>query len=562
MEALTPRKKYLQRLHALKSERASWDSHWRELAEYVQPRRSKFFVSERNRGDKKNQHLVNSTSTWSARTLAAGMMAGITSPARPWFRLTVPDPDLAESGAVRDWLHIVEERMRQAFARSNIYNGLHQVYSDLGTIGTACLYVEEDVEDVLRAYTFPVGQYSLANSSRLAVEAVYRECSMTVGQLVQEFGLENCSDRVKDLHERGNVDEWIEILHVIEPHKQAQHGMVGPEGMAFHSCWMEAARDENEAFLRRSGYEEFPIMAPRWTIHGEDVYGSSPGMEALGDARALQLLEQWKAQVIAKIVTPPMRGPASLRNQRVSLLPGDITYVPENSAAQVFAPAVEINPQAIPAVAAEIREHEQRIKQAFFADLWLMLSRSDTGQMTAREVAERHEEKMLQLGPVMERLQDELLDPLIDRAFGILTRSGMIPRPPQELEGMEMRVEYISIMAQAQKLLGTSSIERLASFAGNLAAVKPEVLDKINWDEMVDEYGGALGVKPDLINTDEEVEAIRSRRTQQMQQAQQLEQAGALAQGAKTLSETDLKGDSALNRLLGSLGGVAPGGTQ
>jgi hypothetical protein len=221
---------------------------------------------------------------------------------------------------------------------------------------------------------------------------------------------------------------------------------------------------------------------------------------------------------------------------------------------------MEIPPAAIAVVGAEIREHEARIKTAFFADLWLSLTQGDAGQMTAREVVERHEEKMLQLGPVMERLTDELLDPLIDRAFGILLRNGDLPPPPEELLGMELRVEYLSILAQAQKLVGTSAVERLASFVGNLAGVRPEVLDKVDFDEMVDAYGGMLGVPPQLIRPDEDVAELRQARAQAQAQAEQAQAMAASVQGAKVLSETDTGGDNALTRMLANMGGgVAPG---
>ena len=300
-------------------------------------------------------------------------------------------------------------------------------------------------------------------------------------------------------------------------------------------------------------------MAPRWAVTGEDAYGSSPGMDALGDTKALQLLERRKAQAVDKIVNPPMRAPSSLLNGRASLLPGDVTYVDVVQGGQQFAPVLEVPPLAVQVLGQEIARHEGRINAAFYADLWLMLSDAG-GQMTAREVAERHEEKMLQLGPVLERLQDELLDPLIDRAFALLGRTGQLPLAPEELQGQDLRVEYVSVLAQAQKLLGTASVERLASFAGNLAAAKPEVLDKLNADRLLEEYAAMLGTKPDLLLTSEEVEAKRARRAQAAAMQQQQQAALATVQGARTLAQTDMAGDSALTRLLGAMGGAVPTG--
>lgn len=557
MSTQTPREKYLKRYSALKTERASWLDHWRDISDHFCPRRSRFLSSDRNKGTKRNSTIINNTPSWALRICASGMMAGITSPARPWFRLTTPELDLDQFGPVRAWLHAVEERMRMAFARSNLYTALHSQYFNLAAFGTSPMIVEEDDQDILRAYVLPVGQYALANSDRQAVDTVYRELGMTVGQLVSKFGIDAVSATVKLQYEQQNVDQWVDVLHIIEPNRNYKTGKAGPQGQKFKSCWMELAGDATTGFLRESGYEQSPLMSPRWDVTGEDVYGHSPGMEALGDSKALQLLEKRAAQAADKIVNPPMRAPMALMNGRASLLPGDVTYLDTIAGGQTFEPAVMINPAAIQIFGAKIQEHEQRVKAAMYADLWLMMADSDRRQITAREIAERHEEKMLQLGPVLERLQDELLDPLIDRAFDVLDRSGQLPPPPPELQGRELKVEYISILAQAQKLLGITSTERLASFVGNLAAVKPEVLDKLNFDELVDDYADSLGVNPALVVPDEQVAQVRAARAQQQQAAQAAEAASVAAQGAKTLSETDMSGDSALSRLTSAMGVAA-----
>lgn len=562
--AVPQRMRYERRLTALKTERQSWDAHWKELAEHIQPRRSRFFQSERNKGDKKNATIINGTPTWAARVLSSGMMAGITSPARPWFRIATPDSDLNEFSAVKEWLHEVEKRIREAIRKSNIYNALHLLYSDISIFGTSAMHVEEDAEDYLRAYIFPVGSYCLANSARHAVDSVFRELSLTVGQIAEQFARKpggemdwsNVSTNVKLAYERGDVDGWIEVVHLIEPNREMKPGMLGPDGMPFHSCWYEKSGDDPNKMLRKSGYEEFPTMAPRWAVTGEDVYGYSPGMEALGDCKTLQLLERRSLEVLEKIVRPPMVGPTSLLGVDVSLLPGGLTPVDEAKPGQSFRPAIDVNPQAYTAAAAEKREFEQRVKQSFFADLWLMLSQG-APQMTAREVAERHEEKMLQLGPVLERLQDELLEPLINRVVGVLARNGDLPPMPEELQGMDLKVEYISILADAQKLLGTTAVERLASFVGNLSAANQEVLDKLDMDQMVDEYGEMLGVPPALVRSDEAVEQIRKGRAEAAQQQMAMAQAAQTAQSAKVLSETDVEGPNALTKMLKGMGGVA-----
>lgn len=560
LPGLDAHQRYTKRLAALQNERNSWVAHWKELNDYLLPRRGRFNQSQKNQGTKQNNNIINSTPIRAVRVLSAGMHAGITSPARPWFRLSTPDPGLSEFGPVRSWLHVVEERLRLALARSNLYNVLPLLYSDLGVVGTAVALVEEDDEDGVRGYVFPPGAYCLANSARQQVDTVYRELSMTVAQLAQAFGYARLSANVKYRYDRGEYDDWVEVCHVIEPNRDREPERRDWRGKAFKSVWFEKARNAgDELFLRESGFEEFPVLAPRWDLTGEDVYGRSPGMDALGDAKALQWLERRKAQLVDKLANPPMVAPASLRNGRTSLLPGDVTFVDVASGGQKFEPAMQVNPVGVQLVDSSIREYEARINAIFFADLWLMMSESDRRQITAREVDERHEEKMLQLGPVLERLQDELLDPLIDRLFGIGMRRGWFPIPPQELSGQDLKVEYISIMAQAQKLLGTAAVERLASFVGSMAQAKPDVLDKLNVDEMVDEYASMLGTKPDLVVPDEQVAEIRAARAQAAAQQQQAAMAQQAAQGAKLLSETDMQGDNGLTRMLGAMGGTVPG---
>ncbi len=556
-------KRYRQRLEALRSERSSWEAHWRELSEFILPRHSRYLHETPNDGRKRHSKIINGRATKAARILASGMMSGLTSPARPWFRLALPDADLSEFGPVREWLDAVERRLATAFARSNVYNVLHGCYLDLGVIGTAPFRLEPDDEDGLRAYGMPPGQYALANSARLAVDTAYRELSMTVGQLVEQFGLDACSPHVRNLHERRSFDAWVKVVHVVEPNRDMKPGRADADGMPWRSVWFEASGDEGK-FLRVSGAWENPVMAPRWDLAGEDVYGSSPAMDALGDIRALQLFERRKAQAADKLINPPMKGPASLQSQRASLLPGDVTYLPDNAAQATFEPAMVVPYQAVQVLELSIREHEQRIDSAFYADLWLALTASDRRQITAREVAERHEEKMLQLGPVLERLQDELLDPLVDRAFGILLRSEQLPPPPEEIEGQDLRVEYVSILSQAQKLIGTTGVERLTGFAGQAAQIDPSVLDVLDGEQVLRGYADMLGTPAKMLRDAEEVAAMRAERQAQQQAAQQLEAAGQMAAGAKTLSETDTSGDNALTQMLAGLGGVAPpaGGLQ
>jgi hypothetical protein len=343
------------------------------------------------------------------------------------------------------------------------------------------------------------------------------------------------------------VDVWIDVIHAVEPNRKREYDKSDRKNKAWRSVYFEAGNDPDK-LLSDSGYDDFPGMCPRWFVSGTDVYGRSPGMDVLGDVKALMMLERRKAQGIDKIVNPAMVGPASLKNAVVNLLPGGVTYV-DGQTRDVFRPAYQI---ALPLneLSEEIQRHEQRIQRGLYADLFLMISQEEDVR-TATEIRVRQEEKLLVLGPMLERLQVELLNPLIDRCFKLMLAAGQIPEPPPELSGADLKVEYISLLAQSQQAIATGAIERMAGFVGNLAGANPEVLDKVDFDQTVDEYGEALGVPPRMIRSDEAVAELRDGRAKQQQALQQGQAAMTAAQGAQVLSQTDTRSDNALTRMLG-----------
>ena len=543
---------YMRRWTDIKDERSTYFGHWEELSEFIMPRRGRFLTSKSNDGSKKNSKIIDSTGSMAVRTLSAGMMSGITSPARPWFRLATPDSALMEQSDVKQWLFAVEKKMRDIFSRSNLYNSLQTIYEELAVFGTGALLISEDFDDVIRCYPFTVGEYGIAQSHRLQVDTFYREFNMTVAQVVEQFGLDNCSDAVQTMFKSGQLDKWVEILHVIEPNSAREYNKKDNLNMPYHSCYVEKA-SKNERKLLESGFEEFPILAPRWHVTGVDIYGRSPGMDVLGDIKALQIEQKRKAQGIDKMVNPPLQAPSSLRGQSASVLPGGVTYVDTMQGTQGgFRPTYEVNPR-LAELQQDIQETQYRIQQGFYSDLFQMMTQSDRRQITAREIDERHEEKLLMLGPVLERLHTELLNPLIDRTFNIMARNELLPPAPEELAGVTLKVEYISVMAQAQKAIGTGAIERLAGFIGNMAGVKPDVLDKFDADQSVDEYAEMLGVPPKIVVPDDIVQQVREERAAQMEQQMQMEQLNQGAQAAKVMSDADTSGNNVLSDIIGGI---------
>lgn len=566
-----------RRKSELESELNVMIPHYRAISDFIYPRAAKFLVDDKsNKGKKSHNAIINSTGTSALETLKSGMHAGMTSPARPWFRFTTTDPGLMQFDNVKQWLFDVEAAMRLIFSRSNIYQTYPTAYGSLGAFATAAMSIVEDERKVIRALSFPVGSFMLGLGEDLRVDTICRKFPMTVRQIVVSFGQydpktgaakwDNISQTVRSLWDKSSYEQAIEVAHLIDPNLDRNVMNLDARDKPFRSMYWEAGSngEAKDKILRQSGFDSFPCMCPRWDVYAEDdVYGANcPGMASLGDIQQLQLMEKRDDEAIEKRVRPPMLGDASLKSQRTSIIPGDITYI-DNLAAQQhagFRPAFQVDPKTAE-LNQKIARIEQRVRKNFHEDLMLMFAQSDDPTMTAREVEERHQEKLLVLGPTLERLNCELHDQVIDRTFGIMLRRGLIPPPPRELEGQDLKVEYTSIMAQAQKLIGVSSLERTMGFVGNLATnvaagEGPEgakrIWRKVNVNHAIEEYASMHGISPKILVSDEDVAAAEQKDAQAAQAAQALAQAAPAAQAAKTLSETNIGDTTALQRLLGA----------
>lgn len=546
----TKRKDIMTRWGQLKTERATWWSQWSEITAYLTPTQGRYFRQDRNKGQKRYGNIYDNTGSRGLGVLAAGLMGGLTSPARPWFRLGTADADLNKVPAVKQWLADVTNIMLTVFQKSNTYRALHNVYRELGAFGTGVAIVVADFENMIHHHPITTGQYCVATNFQGRVDTLYREFDMTVAQLVQEFGIENVSQSVKAMFERGSLDSWVTVLHAIEPRHDRDASLKDARNMAWSDIYLELGAPEDK-YLRESGHNRFPVLAPRWDVQGGDIYGNSPGMEALGDIKQLQHEQLRKAQAIDLMVNPPLQVPTSMKNRDVERMPGGITFVDTASTGKAIQTAYDVNLN-IAYLLQDIQDVRGRINNAFYVDLFMMISQDNasTTRMTATEVAERHEEKMLMLGPVLERLQDELLDPLIDITFNRLVESGTLPPAPEELQGKTLSVELVSMLAQAQRAVATNGVDRFMGALGQVAQFKPEVLDKFDADKWADEYSDMLGVSPDLVVPEDQVQQIRQQRAKAEQAAQQAQQNNLASQTAKNLGQTPTTGGNAASDML------------
>lgn len=557
------------RILSLRTTRYSWWVHAKELADFVLPRRYRWLITpnQMNRGSPINQHILDSTGTLAARNLSSGIMSGVSSPTRPWFRLKIGRIDSTRTSPISLWLADVERLAYLVCKESNFYDSVAQLYFDAVVFPAGVILIYEDFDNVINCFNPCFGEYYLALDGKFRPTTFGREFTMTVEAVVDEYGIDNVSETVKQLYNQADgsgKSKEIIVAHLIEPNTDpAKSGI--PKEFEYYELYWEwggsaspqnggAARDR---FLRKKGYYEQIVIPLLWDRTGNDPYGRSPAMDALPDIKQLQLESRRKAQGIDKGNNPPMVFDIQLKNQPASMLPGGATYVSgfSQTGNAGAAPIYGNWKPDIKAMSADLEEVRARVKTTFFNDVlqtMAQLRAQTSSNVTAAEVDATRAEALVLLGPVLNRIATALKLAL-ERIFAVMSRANILPPAPPEIQGKAITIEFDSILAVAQAAAAAGGIERLLALAGNLAAVDPATTDGLDLDFILAKYGSLMRVDPRAIRSPEELIAIRKQRAQQQAMQQQAELAEKMAAGAKTLSETDIGGGR--NVLEAAMGG-------
>lgn len=551
----------MARMEVLRAQRWTWWQHWASLAEMFLPRRYRYFISANawQRGSPINSQIVDETGLLAARTLATGLLSGLTDPTTPWMTLGLHGINDIPEGEVKNWLAECTSRILTVYANSNFYQALGQSWHDKVVFGSAALIQYEDAETVVNFQGPPLGEFFFGLNAKNEVDTLYREYTYTVKQAVDEFGLENVSVSTANMfRQASSKDMEIIIGHAIEPNSTLYEGgtrdlgLMVPKSFAHREVFWERGGAYGPqavgTLLRLKGYREAPFVGQRWDVTSNDAYGRSPGMDALPAVRQLQIEQRRKAEAIDKMVRPPMVASVNMKNEPMSILPGGVSYVADPAAAG-FKPAFQVEPR-IQEMMEDIKEVQTRVKEVMFNPLFTTITDLDTVR-TATDIDARKAEAIILIGPVIERTEGDL-DAIVGRTFSIMSRRGLFPPPPPAISGMVVVPRYISMLAEVQRSTATTSIERLLGMVGSLVAVSPEAIDNIDIDEAVEHYAELLNVPPNILRAAQQIAAIRQQRAQQLQAQQMAATGTALADGAKTLSETDTgSGQNALQLMLG-----------
>jgi len=534
-------KNLLKRYDRLKSQRQNWESHWQEVADYMQPRKADV-TKTRSKGDKRTELIFDGSPLQSVELLAASLHGMLTNPSTPWFSLRFKQDDMENEDEAKEWLEDATEVMYAAFNKSNFQQEIFELYHDLITFGTAAMFIEEDDEDILKFSTRHINEIFIAENDKGRIDTVFRKFSLSARAVIQKFG--NVSINIETKAKKDPYEE-VEIMHAVYPRSDFDPKKQDKDNMPFESVYLDAESGDE---LSVSGFREFPFVVPRYLKASHEIYGRSPAMTALPDVKMLNEMSKTTIKSAQKQVDPPLLVPDDGFMLPVRTVPGGLNFYRAGTRDRIE----PLNIGANTPLGLNMEEQRRNsIRNAFYVNQLMM---QNGPQMTATEVIQRNEEKMRLLGPVLGRLQSELLKPLIDRAFALILRKNLFRPAPEFLAGTDIEIEYVSPLAKAQKSSELQSIMRAIEIMGSLSNVAP-VFDHINMDKLVRHLADIVGVPQKILKPQSELNAEREQaaqqqaQQQQMQQVQQLAEAGgkvaplakALPEEAQALANADVE---------------------
>ena len=549
---------------SLYSWRWSWWSHWARLAEFFKPRRYHWFITPNrmNKGNYINDAILDGTGGLAVNTCASGMWAGLTNPARPWLKIEAQDPTFVPDADAQKWFDDLGRSVLTVYEKSNYYTEMAQAFEDLAVFGTAPVTMYEDYDDIIRLYLPCAGEYMLAVGARNTVDTQLREYNMTIRQMVEWFTFEKCPPEVQKAWMEGGarLNEEMTINHLIEPNfelqgKNGKKVKVVPGKFIWREIyWIRG--NPTPAPLSRRGFYDAPFFVLRWSKVSNDAYGRSPCMDALGDAKQVQRETLRKGEFIEKLVRPPMGANVELKNEPASTLPGMTTYVNTSDGKKGFWPLYEVQAPALGPLVQDIALVNNRIEKALFVDVFMAITQMQGVEpRNELELTKRDLERLQKLGPVINLVENALAQGVM-RTIAILQRRKMVRPMPESLNGVGLKLTFESLMRLAQRSAEAQAMKDTFGVAGALssaakAAGVPDPIRTMNLDKALQRFGLSNNFPIDCFFTKQEVEEHDQAREQAKAAAQAPAAAMAGVQAAKTLSDTQVPGGTALGALMG-----------
>ncbi len=554
---LLSKKRMAQRRTAMEQRRSPHLSNWKSIQRFIRPGRGQFLGDQNNDTADRASSMVNSTPAVASRTLRAGMMAGAASPSYRWFKFFTQDDGFKNWNPARVALEARETIVFAVLAKSNFYQNLVTLFGDSGDFGNGHGLLEKHPRDIIALRTLAPGSYLIDCDIIGDVNCLYFSWQETAINLIAKYGKDKVGDEVRRAYDASEYSQKFKVHVCVEENVEFDPERADWAGKPWvRFTYLDTNDKEGESeYLELSGYNEYPFAGLRWEIPSGNIWAEGPGLTALGDSIALQTYEFRDAQAIERGVKPPLQAPTALKTG-LSHVPGAITYYsPFETNNAKAEPIYTISPGILTALDNKITKHEMRINEAYYKDLFLMLSQTDRREITAREVEEKHEEKLLNLGPVLQRTHRDALSRAIIRTYRACEEAGLFPEGPPELQGQSISIEYTSALAYAQRAVGATAIERFFGFTGNIAPIFPQARHKINVFKAIDNYADSVGVPAEVMVASKDAQAAADAEAQAQSLPQQAAAAKDMASSAQIMSQTDTTRPSALDFLLNQAGG-------
>lgn len=473
-----------------------------ELADYYLPRSVQFIARNTRKPVVKNKKIIDSTPLIALRNFSSGMMSGATSPTNRWFKTVFTNADLANDYYLKNWCSKQEELTRRILYSSNFYQCLPEIYKQLGVFGFSAVGIEPDYNNVVNFKVLPLGSYYYARNSKGKIDTFCRIYMETAKNIVEKFG----DAAPKEIH--GVAQEHplkqYELIHFVEENKYYREQHLSSRFSKYVSVVILSGKNE---FLSVKGFKKFPYVVfessnPSDTDYPQD----SPGINALADVKQLMTMVKEYAKAVKKIVCPTYKGPASLKNKKLADVPG--AYIEEDENGRGISPVYEVNPRVLE-LKQEKDELKQAIKEHFYNDLFAMILNTAERGRTATEVNELKEEKMVLLSPLLEQIHSALRE-ILNWIYDEQIRVGIIEPLKDKYKDCRFQIEFVSSLAQAQKVSNISSIERFTTFVSNIAnAIDPVLKSKLNGEKIIEDYASFANISPTQIVPADEIEKIR-----------------------------------------------------
>jgi len=552
----------------LKTLREPWNRQFEILGQYIYARKMQF-ENETSPGDFLNDGSINdSTASRSLQAMASAIMGSLWKNGGQTFRLKRPE-GISDNDSNKKFYQQINRALTEAMEseKAGFELAFHESLCEQGAFGTGIPAVfEGDYNHPLIYKCWALQNCYISESKDEFVDTIYYDEKLTVEQLAKRYGVNNISEKARQLYEKDPAcQDKVTVCVAIEPRTTDDKNGV-PYGsnlaMEYASCHFEV---EYKHILKESGYAEIPAKASRWYKLASEIYGRSPGMDALPAIVQLNALKEAFVVGVEKKVEPPLfvLDDGSLGAATVDTSAGGLSVFNMSGRLNSQQPVGTIfDVGELQSVSKAIEDVKMEVMQHFLIDKLYDLNNKT--RMTLGEAEIRYDIRSDSLSSIYARIFNEQLTPLIKRSFNIMFAMGLLGVNPDNEElirtlknhGIEAilipdeigkamvegknvyDIEYISpaarLLREAEKRGVTEVMNAVIAFA----PIDESVLDTINLFEAMETIRDLGGAPMKIMRSLQDAMARGRARQQAQAQAAQAQMAEIQSKAAKNVGST------------------------